>query len=91
MTHTKKNKVLLKPSHRVIKENNRDKNPGLYFVAVIKLTKIKRSWFVIATKHYDKNGVHNGYKIPWIGVEENTWTTFIWKEHLSLWELSIAK
>ena len=85
---TESNKILLKPNRRVVRQNLPRNNLRPPYMM---LTKIRRSWYVIAEKHFDKHGNHNGYLLPFTGQDGRPEQMFVWSEYLtSVHGLTIA-
>ena len=83
------NKVMLKPSRRVVRRNLPRNNLCPPYMT---LSKIGRSWYVIAEKHFDKHGTHNGYLLPFTGEDGRFEQMFVWSEHLeSVHGLKVAQ
>ena len=82
------NKILLKPNRRMVRENLPKNNLRPPYM---ELTKIKRSWYVVSEKHFDKHGNHNGYLLPIISQDGWIEKTFVWSDHLASRGLTIAK
>ena len=83
------NKALLKPSRRVVIQNLPKNNLRPPYML---LSKIGRGWYVIAEKHYDKHGEHNGYLLPFTGQDGRFEQMFVWSEHLTdVHGLTVAK
>lgn len=72
---TESNTVLLKPSRRVIQQNRVENNLRPPYMT---LSQVGRSWYMIAEKHYDKDGNHNGYLLPFTGQDGRPEQMFVW-------------
>ena len=74
------NKVMLKPSRKVVRQNLPRNNLRPPYMM---LSKIGRSWYVIAERHFDKDGNHNGYLLPFTGQDGRFEQMFVWTEYLT--------
>ena len=83
-----KDEVMLTPTRSTIKKSLPGNNR--LTPAFLTLTKVSRSWRVIARRHYDSNGNHNGYLLPYSVREGTPFSTFVWTEQLPYYGLSVT-